>query len=124
MAAVLLSSSEAFVFKAIDEHWDALQLTKKLEMILCASKWYQEHTQRSNADQRPGPCEGLGIEDGSNTYAMNVAHVDVKWVMVFTWQAPMMLMAYSVIGFAMGLIIYVCVPLYDGRQFDDEGKVC
>lgn len=44
--------------------------------------------------------------------------------MVFTWQAPMMLLSYSLIGFVMGLTICILTPLYDGRDFDDACKVC
>ncbi|KAK8873362.1 hypothetical protein PGQ11_003876 [Apiospora arundinis] len=36
----------------------------------------------------------------------------VRWNMIFTWQAPMMLLAYSVVAFLVGLTVYVCTPLY------------
>lgn len=49
--------------------------------------------------------------------------VSVRWNMVFTWQAPVMLMSYSVVFFLMGLTIYVLTPLYDGREFDGESQV-
>jgi hypothetical protein len=49
--------------------------------------------------------------------------VSVRWNMVFTWQAPIMLMSYSVVFFLMGLTIYVLTPLYDGREFDGESRV-
>lgn len=48
---------------------------------------------------------------------------EVRWNMVFTWQAPMMLLSYSLIGFIMGLTICVLTPLYDGRDYDDACKV-
>lgn len=51
------------------------------------------------------------------------AEVEVRWNMVFTWQAPMMLMSYSVLFFISGLSIFVLAPLYDGREFDGEGRV-
>lgn len=51
------------------------------------------------------------------------SEVEVRWHMVFTWQAPMMLMAYSVLFFLLGLSIYVLTPLYDGREFDGEARV-
>jgi hypothetical protein len=53
----------------------------------------------------------------------SLLRVDVRWNMVFTWQAPIMLMSYSSILFLMGLTIYVITPLYDGRAFDVESKV-
>lgn len=34
----------------------------------------------------------------------------------------MMLMAYSVLFFLLGLSIYVLTPLYDGREFDGEAR--
>lgn len=48
---------------------------------------------------------------------------EVRWNMVFTWQAPMMLLSYSLIAFVMGLTICILTPLYDGRNFDDACKV-
>lgn len=44
--------------------------------------------------------------------------------MVFTWQAPMMLLSYSLIAFVLGLSICVLTPLYDGQDYDDACKVC
>lgn len=38
--------------------------------------------------------------------------INIRWNMVFTWQAPMMLLAYSVVAFLVGLTVYVCTPLY------------
>lgn len=49
--------------------------------------------------------------------------VSVRWNMVFTWQAPIMLMSYSVAFFLSGLTIFVLTPLYDGRAFDGESRV-
>lgn len=43
--------------------------------------------------------------------------------MVFTWQAPMMLMAYAVIFFLAGLTVYVCTPLFKGEATTFGGKV-
>lgn len=51
------------------------------------------------------------------------SRVDVRWNMVFTWQAPVMLMSYSTICFLSGLSIFVLTPLYDGREFDGYSKV-
>ncbi|KAK8088568.1 hypothetical protein PG997_003529 [Apiospora hydei] len=36
----------------------------------------------------------------------------VRWNMVFTWQAPMMLLSYSIVAFLTGVTVYVCTPLY------------
>jgi hypothetical protein len=54
--------------------------------------------------------------EGSQNYA-------IRWKMVFTWQAPMMLMAYSVIFFLAGLTVYVCTPLFNGEANTPGGKV-
>jgi hypothetical protein len=47
----------------------------------------------------------------------------IRWKMVFTWQAPMMLMAYAVIFFLAGLTVYVCTPLFKGEATTSGGKV-
>lgn len=49
--------------------------------------------------------------------------IDVRWNMVFVWQAPIMLMSYSVLFFLLGLSIFVLTPLYDGRDFDGDARV-
>lgn len=54
---------------------------------------------------------------------MPPVRAEVRWNMVFTWQAPMMLLSYSLIGFVMGLTICMLTPLYDGRDYDDACKV-
>lgn len=57
-----------------------------------------------------------GLEDLPTSAGDNVnddIEVYIRWNMVFTWQAPMMLLAYSVIAFLVGLTVYVCDPLYD-----------
>lgn len=53
----------------------------------------------------------------------SLVRADIRWNMAFTWQAPMMLMSYSVIAFMTGLIVFVCAPLYDGSAFDGPSKV-
>ncbi|KAI0379890.1 hypothetical protein F5Y04DRAFT_289722 [Hypomontagnella monticulosa] len=49
--------------------------------------------------------------------------VRVRWNMVFTWQAPMMLLAYSVIAFLVGLTVYICNPLYDKNLRGREAAI-
>ncbi|KAK4162952.1 hypothetical protein QBC43DRAFT_320748 [Cladorrhinum sp. PSN259] len=50
--------------------------------------------------------------------------VQVRWNMIFTWQAPMMLLSYSIIAFIVGLTVYICTPLYDnlGQTWDELSK--
>jgi hypothetical protein len=38
----------------------------------------------------------------------------VRWNYVFVWQAPTMMLSYSILGFLIGLIVYVTAPLYNG----------
>ncbi|KAI1377435.1 hypothetical protein F4677DRAFT_57693 [Hypoxylon crocopeplum] len=70
---------------------------------------------RGERGQQLGPITGA-----SSCAADNVdddIEVVVRWNMVFTWQAPMMLLAYSVIAFLVGLTVYICAPLYgDGLR--------
>jgi hypothetical protein len=61
-----------------------------------------------------------GVEDSMGEGSQNYA---IRWKMVFTWQAPMMLMAYSVIFFLAGLTVYVCTPLFNGEVNTPGGKV-
>lgn len=77
------------------------------------------------------PATPTGIP-GANREFPNMARVEteesrtqvkVRWNMVFTWQAPIMLMSYSVVFFLLGLTIFVITPLYDGRDFDGESRV-
>ncbi|KAL2292875.1 hypothetical protein FJTKL_07928 [Diaporthe vaccinii] len=66
-----------------------------------------------------------GPTGGQNTVSPGPPPVraEVRWNMVFTWQAPMMLLSYSLIGFVMGLTICILTPLYDGRNFDVACKI-
>lgn len=67
----------------------------------------------------------VGTQRASNTArAPPPVRAQVRWNMVFTWQAPMMLLSYSLIAFVMGLTICVLTPLFDGRDYDDNCKVC
>jgi hypothetical protein len=45
--------------------------------------------------------------------------------MIFTWQAPLMFMSYSVCGFLIGLTVLVCTPLIrEGRNWTIGHNVC
>lgn len=71
-----------------------------------------------------GKQPGLGE---SSSLAANHTSQDVKvyirWNMVFTWQAPMMLLAYSVIAFLIGLTVYVCTPMYSEDLRGQEAAI-
>ncbi|OTA61065.1 hypothetical protein K449DRAFT_395771 [Hypoxylon sp. EC38] len=49
--------------------------------------------------------------------------VRIRWNMVFTWQAPIMLLAYSIIAFLVGLTAYVCAPLYSEDLVGREAAI-
>ncbi|KAI0840271.1 hypothetical protein F5Y06DRAFT_294939 [Hypoxylon sp. FL0890] len=58
--------------------------------------------------------------------ALSAAHdnkVSIRWNMVFTWQAPIMLLAYSMIAFLVGLTVYVCKPLYNKGSVGREAAI-
>jgi hypothetical protein len=44
------------------------------------------------------------------TASTTAQHYVPRWKMVFTWQAPVMFMSYSVCAFLGGLTILVCTP--------------
>jgi hypothetical protein len=106
--AILLSSSQAFIFNALNP--PSLQLNSSgdfrryLALILVAP---------------PDRMRSLA-EDGGRDSPQDYA---IRWKMVFTWQAPMMLMAYAVIFFLAGLTVYVCTPLFKGEATTFGGKV-
>lgn len=46
-----------------------------------------------------------------------------RWKMVFTWQCPIMFLAYSVLLFLAGLTILVCTPLIRGNPWGTDSNV-
>lgn len=76
--AILLSSSQTFIFTVIKLSPRPPQLSEEIAMICLV------HRQKAN----------------------------IRWNMVFVWQAPMMLLACSVLTFIIGLCIYIATPLY------------
>ncbi|KAK3369948.1 hypothetical protein B0H63DRAFT_497164 [Podospora didyma] len=117
LSALFLSSSFSFVFSTIKNSPTRPALSNEVAMVARLSRLVLYLQLLAVVPQ--GKMVASSIVPPP-TQALRVA---IRWKMVFTWQAPMMLMAYSVIGFLMGLLIYVCTPLYDGRDFDGESKV-
>ncbi|KAK3684049.1 hypothetical protein B0T22DRAFT_431857 [Podospora appendiculata] len=110
--AILLSSSEAFIFSTIKDGPRPRLLAKELAMIaLIKDHPGKPHLTRQNTDRERGK--------ETQQYARDA---EIRWNMVFTWQAPVMLIAYAVTCFLMGLTINVCTPLYDGMGFRDASK--
>lgn len=46
-----------------------------------------------------------------------------RWKMVFTWQCPIMFLAYSVVFFLAGLTIFVCTPLIRRNPWGTDSNV-
>jgi len=117
--ATLLSSSQAPIFSSFQGPLGTTDLDHVVALLLKVHRDNPgEPTQRPASDP----------EGGQTTAEATPAHwtpsvVHVRWTMVFVFQAPMMLMAYSMTCFLIGLSLYVCTPLYDGGGFRGESKV-
>lgn len=133
--AVLLSASEHFLYAASRDTTQNPDLRRRLNMVVRIKGGASADLMLSPVPDPPGPAVqpqsqqaaqgSAGTAGGQNTAGTGAPPVraEVRWNMVFTWQAPMMLLSYSLIGFLMGLTICVLTPLYDGRDFDDACKV-
>lgn len=104
--AILLASSQAFIFSSLAPPSVGLgsagDYTKYLDLILVVRdrQYVRRDREQIPAHQRLPQAK-----------------------MLFTWQAPMMLMGYSVIFFVGGLTVYVCTPLFRGTIPSDDTKV-
>jgi hypothetical protein len=47
-----------------------------------------------------------------------------NWMMIGVWQAPLMLLNYSIILFFVALTIHVCDAFVQERGWGDASKVC
>lgn len=133
--AVLLSASEHFLYAASRDTTQHPDLRRRLNMVVrikgggsgdlmlsptnLPGSAVQPQSQQQAAQRSTGTAGGQGSANARTP----PVRAEVRWNMVFTWQAPMMLLSYSLIGFLMGLTICVLTPLYDGRDFDDACKV-
>jgi hypothetical protein len=105
--AILLSSSQAFIFTSLNEptaelHSDG-DYRRYLALIMDIP------TSRSGEDE--------------GTQRASVSGFKPRWKMVFTWQSPMMFMAYGVLFFLLGLTLYVCTPFFNGEVWTAGVKV-
>ncbi|KAI1362682.1 hypothetical protein F5Y08DRAFT_311440 [Xylaria arbuscula] len=98
--AILLSSAEAFIFNTIKSPAYSIPLRQRMSMI-CVIKNATPDLAPSTGDRERGKMPMSRTEQAS-----------IRWNMVFTWQAPMMLLAYSVIAFLIGVTVYITTPLY------------
>ncbi|KAI1425681.1 hypothetical protein F5Y12DRAFT_355263 [Xylaria sp. FL1777] len=53
-----------------------------------------------------------GDRENGRLSTLRTNQASIRWNMGFTWQTPMVLLAYSVIAFLTGVTIYVTTPLY------------
>lgn len=129
--AVLLSSSERFLYAATRDHTKHPDLGRRLNMVVKISGGGPGDLILSKAPPSTSAVEpqqaargtaGTAVGQNSAT-SVEPLRAEVRWNMVFTWQAPMMLLSYSIITFVVGLSICVLTPLYDGREYDDGCKV-
>lgn len=137
ICAVLLSASEHFLYAASRDTTQHPDLRRRLNMVVRIKGGGPGDLMLSPVPDPPGPAvqpqsqssqvaqgsTGSSGGQGSANAGTPPVRAEVRWNMVFTWQAPMMLLSYSLIGFLMGLTICVLTPLYDGRDFDDSCKV-
>ncbi|KAI0129347.1 hypothetical protein F4776DRAFT_167932 [Hypoxylon sp. NC0597] len=126
--AILLSASQSFIFtttnvrQARSRSFLSREVSNSsssgvIAMICRIAKDSPESLLMTTAKPRSrggevDDCEkGEAVIPGSKPAVHNVK-VSIRWNMVFTWQAPIMLLAYSMIAFLLGLTVYICTPLY------------
>ncbi|KAI1270846.1 hypothetical protein F5Y07DRAFT_384966 [Xylaria sp. FL0933] len=98
--AILLSSTEAFIFSTMKSSAHFAPLRDRMQMI-CEMQGSATRDLSTVGDRERGKFPVPRSE-----------RAQIRWNMVFTWQAPIMLLAYSVISFLMGVTIYITTPLY------------
>ncbi|OTB16830.1 hypothetical protein K445DRAFT_316313 [Daldinia sp. EC12] len=138
--AILLSGSESFIFSSIVCKARPFVFERDLSIICHVAKMRGPTRSdstlvctRDSFFSRSGDGEDRDVEKGgkshprsraSNLSAMDTVDGDievrVRWNMVFTWQAPIMLFVYAAIAFLVGLTAYVCVPLYTESPYRSE----
>ncbi|KAI1317487.1 hypothetical protein F5Y16DRAFT_414611 [Xylariaceae sp. FL0255] len=100
--AILLSSTEAFIFSSMKNSPRPIPLHSRISMICHTENYPREVTTALQ------PNDG---ERGESSEPHPV-RCYIRWNMVFTWQAPIMLLSYGVIAFLVGISIYIITPLY------------
>ncbi|TDZ14100.1 hypothetical protein Cob_v012989 [Colletotrichum orbiculare MAFF 240422] len=122
--SILLASSEQFIFQTIHRSPKRRKLDKELAMILYIRRSRDVEPIHSPLEEVPPipQIREIKIQEKGGWLPSEMPLVEIRWNMIFTWQAPMMLMAYSALCFLGGLTVYVCAPLYDGQGWGEEGK--
>lgn len=117
ITGVFLSSTMTFIFVTAKSSPKQRRLAEDLSIfahVIVPDEEVVTSTTNTNTTTGPvsrGPTQSRPMK------------ISVKRNMIFVWQAPMGLMAYSAIGFIIGLMVYVSTPLYDGSAFGGDAKV-
>ncbi|KAF6831027.1 GrpB domain protein [Colletotrichum musicola] len=123
--SILLASSEQFIFQTIHRSPRPRNIDKELAMILYIRRSRAVEPVHSPLEEVPPipQIREIKLREKGGWFPKEMPLVEIRWNMIFTWQAPMMLMAYSALCFLGGLTVYVCTPLYDGQGWGDAGKL-
>ncbi|OLN94148.1 UPF0157 protein [Colletotrichum chlorophyti] len=122
--SILLAASEQFIFQTLHRSPRPRNVDKDLAMILYIRRSRNVEPVHSPLEEVPPipQIREIKIKEKGGWLPKEMPLVEVRWNMIFTWQAPMMLMAYSALFFLGGLTVYVCAPLYDGQGWVGESK--
>ncbi|KAJ0317139.1 hypothetical protein COL5a_011282 [Colletotrichum fioriniae] len=122
--SILLAASEQFIFQTLHRSPTPRNVDKDLAMILYIRRSRAVEPMHSPLEEVPPipQIRAIKIKKKGGWIPKEMPFVEVRWNMIFTWQAPMMLMAYSAICFLGGLTVYVCAPLYDGQGWVGASK--
>ncbi|KAI1119801.1 hypothetical protein F5Y10DRAFT_290944 [Nemania abortiva] len=104
--AILSSSTEAFIFSSMKNSLRPISFQNRLSMIC-----HTENYPREVVYSAPTNDSEMG-----KPVAPPPVHCHIRWNMVFTWQAPIMLLSYGVIAFLVGISVYIITPLYTNDQ--------
>ncbi|KAI0193563.1 hypothetical protein EV127DRAFT_360783 [Xylaria flabelliformis] len=104
--AILSSSTEAFIFSSMKSSLPPVPLQNRLAMI-CYMENYPGET---------GSFASTHDNEKGKSANPPPVRCHIRWNMVFTWQAPIMLLSYGVIAFLVGVSLYIITPLYTNDQ--------
>ncbi|OHE99638.1 hypothetical protein CORC01_04996 [Colletotrichum orchidophilum] len=109
--SILLAASEQFIFQTLHRSPTPRNVDKDLAMILYIRRSRAVEPMHSPLEEVPPipQIRAIKIKKKGGWIPKEMPFVEVRWNMIFTWQAPMMLMAYSAICFLGGLTVYAAV---------------
>ncbi|KAK0372407.1 hypothetical protein CLIM01_10244 [Colletotrichum limetticola] len=109
--SILLAASEQFIFQTLHRSPTPRNVDKDLAMILYIRRSRTVEPMHSPLEEVPPipQIRAIKIKKKGGWIPKEMPFVEVRWNMIFTWQAPMMLMAYSAICFLGGLTVYAAV---------------